>query len=349
MMESTTYYWRIDELNAGGTNTGTVWSFTTEVGASPPGQATSPSPANSATDIDVDADLSWTTGAGATSHDVYFGTTATYQGNQGGTTFDTGTMDVNTVYYWRIDEVNANGTTTGTVWSFTTTSGSYETPIWSSTLNNDASITTDGGSIVDGPSSYVTGAVDNAFAGDDSVYAVWDNSDVASIFDSGWDNDDGSTIDLYFRGDHWSSHSGDSGFWSVTDRYDGDDGYLMLTVRDGDLRFPYKDSYNGYSEAPHLTGITLANNVTYRLTVRQYDNDFEVYLDGGAFSNSSPIYTDDTFSQTISFPEYNSGSPGREMRVGSRAVFGGELQVVEWIDHVRVYNGYYTPAELGPK
>jgi len=120
MNNGTTYYWRIDEVNAGGTTTGVVWSFTTIVAA--PGPASNPTPADSATDVAIDTDLSWTAGSGATSHDVYFGDTSpgTFQGNQGGTTFDTGTMANSTIYYWRIDEVNTGGTTTGTVWSFTT-------------------------------------------------------------------------------------------------------------------------------------------------------------------------------------------------------------------------------------
>ena len=120
MSNNTTYYWRIDELNAGGTTTGTVWSFTTIVGA--PAQATNPSPANTATDVSTTSDLSWTAGSGATSHDVYFGTSSpgSYQGNQTAATFDTGSMANDTTYYWRIDEVNAGGTTAGNVWSFTT-------------------------------------------------------------------------------------------------------------------------------------------------------------------------------------------------------------------------------------
>ena len=93
-----------------------------EAGVSPPGQATSPNPANAATNVVVTTDLSWTAGLYATSHDVYFGTSSpgTFRGNQTATTFDTGTIDYNTTYYWRIDEKNANGTTTGDVWSFTT-------------------------------------------------------------------------------------------------------------------------------------------------------------------------------------------------------------------------------------
>jgi hypothetical protein len=124
MAYDTTYYWRIDEVNAEGTTTGNVWSFATEQELLPPGQATNPSPADSATDVDIDADLSWTAGSGSTSSDVYFGTTSpgAFQGNQTATTFDPGTMANDTTYYWRIDEINTEGTTTGAVWSFTTES-----------------------------------------------------------------------------------------------------------------------------------------------------------------------------------------------------------------------------------
>jgi hypothetical protein len=87
-----------------------------------PVQATNPSPPNLATDVSIDADLSWTAGIGATSHDVYFGTVSPppFQVNQTGTTFDPGTLNIGTTYYWRIDEHNSGGITQGTVWSFTT-------------------------------------------------------------------------------------------------------------------------------------------------------------------------------------------------------------------------------------
>jgi len=87
-----------------------------------PGSAGNPNPANGATGVAVDADLSWTAGSGAMSHHVYFGTSSpgAYRGDQAGTTFDPGTLTNSTTYYWRIDEVNAGGTNTGTVWSFAT-------------------------------------------------------------------------------------------------------------------------------------------------------------------------------------------------------------------------------------
>jgi len=87
-----------------------------------PARASNPHPYNAVRDVDTNADLSWTAGSDAESHDVYFGTTnpPLFIRNQTATIFDPGAMAGNTTYYWRIDEVNMWGTTTGTVWRFTT-------------------------------------------------------------------------------------------------------------------------------------------------------------------------------------------------------------------------------------
>ncbi|MHC4098203.1 MAG: GLUG motif-containing protein [Planctomycetota bacterium] len=87
--------------------------------------ARNPSPPNGSIISDLDTDLYWTTGSGATSHDVYFGTSnpPPFIHNQTPTTFDPGTIAYLTKYYWRIDEVNNTGKTTGIVWSFTTIKG----------------------------------------------------------------------------------------------------------------------------------------------------------------------------------------------------------------------------------
>jgi hypothetical protein len=119
-----TYYWRIDEINADGTTPGPVWSFT----VGPPAKAFRPMPWNGMTAVATNVGtLKWVAGESATasSHDVYFGTDPTpdasgFIGNQGGTTFNPGPLSPATTYYWRIDQVNAQGTTTGDVWSFTT-------------------------------------------------------------------------------------------------------------------------------------------------------------------------------------------------------------------------------------
>jgi len=97
-----------------------------------PLQANSPSPVDSTTGVNIDADLSWTAGLYAELHDVYLGqsydavlnatkASAEYKGTQSSTTYDHPvSFDYATTYYWRIDEVNSTGTTTGNVWSFTT-------------------------------------------------------------------------------------------------------------------------------------------------------------------------------------------------------------------------------------
>jgi hypothetical protein len=128
LAHATTYYWRIDEVNEAGTTNGTVWSFTTRAGPPVPGPASDPVPADGATNVDAATSLGWTAGADTDSHDVYFGTDPTpdageFIGNQGATGFDPGPLADGTSYYWRIDEVNAEGTTTGDVWSFTTAAG----------------------------------------------------------------------------------------------------------------------------------------------------------------------------------------------------------------------------------
>lgn len=123
LLNNTLYYWRIDSTNAvSGTTTGNVWSFTTIV--LPPAQVGSPSPGIGAINVPVNQQLSWGAASGATSYNVYFGTTSpgASMGSQSGTTYNPGVLSISTVYYWRIDSVNAGGTTTGIVWSFTTTS-----------------------------------------------------------------------------------------------------------------------------------------------------------------------------------------------------------------------------------
>ncbi|MHC4085521.1 MAG: LamG domain-containing protein, partial [Planctomycetota bacterium] len=92
------------------------------LGYDPPGQASNPTPGNGAVNVDTNADLSWTAGSKAISHDIYFGITnpPPFISNQTAATFDPGTMIGDIRYYWRIDEVNPSWTTTGTVWTFTT-------------------------------------------------------------------------------------------------------------------------------------------------------------------------------------------------------------------------------------
>ncbi len=88
----------------------------------PPGMATNPSPANDATNVAWDVILSWTPGSSTISHNVYMNTNSvvTLLTNQTDAIYNIGKLDAYTTYFWRIDEINEYGTTTGKLWRFTT-------------------------------------------------------------------------------------------------------------------------------------------------------------------------------------------------------------------------------------
>ena len=110
-------------------DTGQAVRLVIEYSFDAPTAPTDPIPADTAVNVPLDQILSWTAGLRTETYDVYFGTDSTpdageVQGNQSGVSFDPGTLIAGTTYYWRIDAINDAGTTTGTVWSFTTVAGS---------------------------------------------------------------------------------------------------------------------------------------------------------------------------------------------------------------------------------
>jgi len=124
----TTYYWRVDEVEADGAtiHAGDLWSFTA-VGF----VAHSPNPPDGSKTALADTALGWGAGSSAASHDVYFGTSRadvadgtgdTFKGNQLDETYVPEGLQDGTTYFWKIDEVDTDGTTKhpGEVWSFKT-------------------------------------------------------------------------------------------------------------------------------------------------------------------------------------------------------------------------------------
>ncbi|MHC4623572.1 MAG: LamG domain-containing protein [Planctomycetota bacterium] len=98
-----------------------------------PEWARNPSPPWKEMRVDPNADLGWTAGVSAASHDIYFGTSPS-DVDEGATavvtdhptnSYDPGPLEYGTRYYWRIDEVNeAHGSSPweGAVWWFITKS-----------------------------------------------------------------------------------------------------------------------------------------------------------------------------------------------------------------------------------
>ena len=121
----TTYYWRIDERGPEGRvlAEGDVWRFTTGSTI-----AKHPRPTDGAVSIHPQAvALKWKKGVGAVSHDLYLDTdpllkARQFQGSPVDATYQAGTLEPDTTYYWRVDEKGPTGRilAKGDVWSFTT-------------------------------------------------------------------------------------------------------------------------------------------------------------------------------------------------------------------------------------
>ena len=124
LVNGTTYYWRIDEVNEAEPNSpwkGEIWSFTV-----PPKIAYSPDPADGTELVPTDVTLTWTPGIGAKLHSVYFGedfdtvNEATGGASIGLTSYTPGQLKLAKTYYWRVDEYDGADTYKGDIWSFTT-------------------------------------------------------------------------------------------------------------------------------------------------------------------------------------------------------------------------------------
>ncbi|WP_160114797.1 discoidin domain-containing protein [Aquimarina sp. AU474] len=113
-----------------------------------PGTANTPNPVNGGAGISTGTSLSWSAGSDTNSHNVYFGTSsilgsADFKGNQISTSYTPGSLNTSSTYYWRVDEVNSLGTTTGPVWSFTTgtsISVDHTNPVGTGTITARAQI-----------------------------------------------------------------------------------------------------------------------------------------------------------------------------------------------------------------
>jgi hypothetical protein len=130
LQPGTTYYWRITERNGAGVTPGEIWQFTTQA---LPGAASTPTPADGAVSVAISlAQIGWTAGTEAAGHDVYFGVSnppPRLAAGQGGTSFTlTAPLLADTVYYWRIDELNSAGVTPGALWHFRTEPASSTPP-----------------------------------------------------------------------------------------------------------------------------------------------------------------------------------------------------------------------------
>jgi len=128
LVPGTWYYWAVDEVNGLDIWPGDVWSFEVQSLT-----AYNPYPYDGEISIDTDVVLAWSPGISAVSHNVYLDKIKTNVDARSGCLVDgvsttepnyyPGPLDLDTTYYWAIDEVGGppdNTIYTGNVLSFTT-------------------------------------------------------------------------------------------------------------------------------------------------------------------------------------------------------------------------------------
>ncbi len=130
---STQYFWQIiawDDNNE--SNNGPIWTFSTKANT-PPNVPTDEMPDNNSTGISIGTTVSWNCSdydGDTLSYDVFLGPTTSppkVSSNQAGKTYKPSPdLAFNTTYYWRIVAKDANDSTSGPLWHFTT---GVESPI----------------------------------------------------------------------------------------------------------------------------------------------------------------------------------------------------------------------------
>ncbi len=131
LAHDTHYYWKIEAEDANGTSSSPVWDFTTDPApcVALPTAPCGPVPGSGETDVSADINLEWYCGDSqcglAVTYSVYFGTNADpgkteLVGTTNDKTWNLPHLAENTQYFWRIEATDANGTTPGPVWNFTT-------------------------------------------------------------------------------------------------------------------------------------------------------------------------------------------------------------------------------------
>jgi hypothetical protein len=135
----TQYYWRtVSWDNHGASTSGPIWCFTTGSEPNdPPDTPSNPNPEDEATEVDIDADLSWECSdpnGDEVVYDLYLeaedSTPDILVGDDlSTTTFDPGSLEYGTTYYWQIIAIDEHSASTiGPIWQFTTQENTPPTP-----------------------------------------------------------------------------------------------------------------------------------------------------------------------------------------------------------------------------
>ena len=340
LVPGTTYYWRIDEIEADGTtkHKGDVWSFTI-----PPKTAYDPVPNDGSKYLAAEAiTLSWTAGFGAKLPTIYFGddfdtvANATAGMPVVGTTYTTDPLEVDKTYYWRVDQFDGADTHKGDVWSFSTRP---EIPVTDPNLVGWWKLDEGMGNIVldwsghDNHGTLANGPI--WVEGNDGGALQFDGSDdyvnlgtPAELYIP-----DNYTYTAWFRvGEDINRDSGPQYLLCIGSRSDLIFGVEDGVGFDGDLALHYYDTVPGF----HAVGVgkTVWSSGDWHMVAGTKDSatGHKIYLDG-ELKNSDTNTNDDNYATT------------RMVSIGARA-WTGHQYFKGSIDDVRIYNRTLTQDEI---
>ncbi len=128
LVPNTQYFYRVKAINATESSVYTqVVSVTTPPIPSAPAKVTNPTPVNTVSNVELtngNLTLKWNGSSNTTAYSVYFGTNASNLNKladvpySASPSYQVTGLNSAVNYYWRVDAVNAKGTATGDVWSF---------------------------------------------------------------------------------------------------------------------------------------------------------------------------------------------------------------------------------------
>jgi hypothetical protein len=298
-------------------------------------KAFAPNPADGATDVDPNTVLSWSPGKGALSHDVYFGTdysevndantfSPEYKGNQDVNNWDPCGLNLNTTYYWRIDEVNGPSIYKGDVWSFITwaefdpnLASWWKFDEGSGTIAYDSAGDNDG--TITG-ATWTTGQINGALSFDGS-------SDYVTV------GDKSSLEQQVFTLSFWGQLNNPSGSFQG--------GIAKGYIFGSSTEYSYKlDFHNGYANA----SITNTSNTGFVITGLIVNSDWHMWsmtIGGGTIT----LYKDGAFVNSTGYTgniDYTKSH--NNFMIGARD--SGSYSFNGKIDDVRFYNRVLSAGEI---
>jgi hypothetical protein len=300
-------------------------------------EASDPIPANEARGVDPNGTLGWVPGEGELYHDVYLGTDDNAMANAGhgspefmGTVsavnFDPCGLELETTYYWRIDEVGPACTTQGKVWKFKT----WIEPIpglislWEFDEGNGTtahdSVSKNHGTI--NGATWTTGQIDGALSFD----GVNDYVDMADTVKDYLGTN--YTVSAWIKADTISNNKAILSYRHSTE---GNPVLFFLGQYYTNVDFAVRDNSHNLAQPSFMDAITA--NTWYHVAGVREGNNVNVYVNG---VSGNPV------SETL-----GAISPDN-LKIGANQ-WGGNPVSNHFdgaIDDVRIYNRALTAGEI---